>query len=654
MTPFKSAQILAVLIACASGFGMYAFTKYHAQEEKEQKEHELQLSKVLKEAEGYLQHAHPLAALQTLNAHKQTFLSSPLKDEWNILALESSIALQDDRMLFELWAADPSLFSENEDVNLQLGSYLLANLDLDNYSKVSEKWLHKGRSSEWVLLESDAYAIKGQPEKAIALLETAPLQDEQEIKRLVRLALLYGREHPKIAWNYLTEAVKLDPKIADLNLYRAKILEGTGRSDLAVVEYKQAISKNDNDPFYQEELVDFYLGQRSFGEAFETLQTAIKSPASDKLWLRTVFLNKVYKPSKLYLADESLPSGSTTPFVRYLLAIPPTEFWNESLLSSQAVVEQMASQIPEAQWLKVFESLKLGSDVLAFETLSNYPEMASLNPSLYHGLKKAIILHHPHLKKGDIGEQLPNENAHPIFGILFSEKIPKEYIGFMTSREVYPALALASGWYEAALNLHGWTPNKPGNYGALSQDSPRWVAYGFAKALVANRSNEEALAFINKQSPSPQLSLLSAELNLKLGQYPDAEKALRPYAKYTSPLGVKSALLLSQIYSNKGQLPLAKQVLLDNSSLADSLAGKEALARLELTNGDTDEAERLYSAISDKSVEAKSFFAKKAFQAGDYKTAYKLTKVLAEQFPERADLKTQLSLIAKAATAQES
>jgi hypothetical protein len=138
-------------------------------------------------------------------------------------------------------------------------------------------------------------------------------------------------------------------------------------------------------------------------------------------------------------------------------------------------------------------------------------------------------------------------------------------------------------------------------------------------------------------------------LNLKLGQYPEAEKALRPYAKYASPLGVKSALLLSQIYSKKGQLPLAKQVLLDNSELANSITGKEALARIELTNGDPEEAERMYSAIKEKSVEAKSFFAKKAFQAGDYKTAYKLTKVLAEQFPERADLKAQLSQISKAA-----
>ena len=647
MTSFKSAQLFAVLIACASGFGVFAFTKYHAQEEKEQKEHELQLSKALEAAEGYLHHAHPLAALQTLNAHKESLQSSPLQNQWKKLTLESSIALQDAQMLFELWSADPSLFSENEETSLQLASYLLANQDLDHYDKVAEKWLQKGRSQEWVLLEADAYAMKGQPEKAIAILETAPLQGQQESMRLVRLALLNGKEHPKIVWNYLTEALKLDPTLADLNLYRAKLLEGTGRSDLAVLEYKQAITKNSGDPFYQEELVDFYLNQRNLKAAFDTLQAAVKSPASDKLWLKTVFLNKVYKPSKLYLADESLPEGTKTPFVRYLLAIPPTEFWNESLLSSQASVEQMASQIPEAQWLKVFEYLKLRTDALALETLDQHPEMAALNPSLYHGLKKAIVLHHPYLKT-EKSDEVVAEESHPIFGILSSEKIPKEYIGFLTSHEVYPALALASGWYEAALNLHGWIPSKPANFGALSQDSPRWVAYGFAKALVANRSNEEALAFINKQSPSPQLSLLSAELNLKLGNERDAEKALRPYVKNSSPIGMKSALLLSQIYSNKGQFTLAEQILQDNSELANSTAGKEAFARIELAQGNLLEAERIYSMLGDKSVEAKSFFAKKAFQSGDYKTAYKLTRALAEQFPDRTDLKAQLSQITKA------
>lgn len=653
MTPFKSAQLFAVLIACASGFGVFAFTKYHAQEEKEQKEQELQLSKVLKAAEGYLHHAHPLAAMQTLNEHKQNLQSSPLQDQWKKLTLESSIALQDDQMLFELWASDPSLLSEDEETSLQLASYLLANQDLNNYDKLTEKWLHKGRSQEWVLLEADAYAIKGLPEKAIAILETAPLKGEQESMRLVRLALLNSKEHPKIAWNYLTEALKTEPKLADLNLYRAKILEGTGRLDLAVLEYNQAVSKNSNNPFYQEELVDFYLNQRNFKAAFDTLQTAVKSPASDKLWLKTVFLNKVYKPSKLYLADEALPEGSKTPFVRYLLAIPPTEFWDESLLSSQASIEQISTQIPEAQWLKTFEYLKLGNGALALETLNQNPEMATLNPSLYQGLKKAIVLHHPYLKTEN-SEELVVENAHPIFGILFSEKIPKEYIGFLTSHEVYPALTLASGWYEAALNLHGWIPNKPASFGALSQESPRWVAYGFTKALIANRSNEEALAFLNKQSPSPQLSLLSAELNIKLNNYVEAEKALRPYVKNASPIGIKSALLLSQIYSNKGQYPLAEQVLLDNSELANSIAGKEAFARIELAQGNVDEAERIYSTLSDKSVEAKSFFAKKAFQARDYKTAYKLTRVLAEQFPDRADLKAQLTQIAKAATANKS
>jgi hypothetical protein len=653
MIPYKSGQLLALVIAGACGISAFTFYQYEVQKEKNQHQQALEVNQALSAAEDFLKHTHPLRAAQILNESKPLIEAhSDAEKKWKELIVASALALQDDKQLFSLWLEDPTLLVNNEELSLKAASYALSNNDLDNYHRLSEKWIKDGNNQKWTLLQADAHAVKGDPEKALILLSAAPLQDDLEVERLIRLALLNQNEHPKVSWDYLLKALALSPNLADVHLYRAQLLEGSNRSDLAALEYKEALAKNQTNPLLREELVDFYFRRQELNEAVDVLQSALKSQSSDKLWMRAIFLSKVFQPSKVALANEHLPSGTATPFIRYLLAIPPTEFWNEALLTSQPAVEKMAADISEANWLQVFEQLKVGNDAQALNILQAHPEMAILNPPLYEGLQKAIVVHHPYLNTSIV--TTPGTNSgHPVFAALSTPELTKEYKALLASKESYAALALASGWFEAALNLQEWYPGKPISFAAISPELPRWVAYGFAKALVANRSNEEALSFINSQPTNPQLSLLSGELNLKLRQYAAAEKALSPYAKVPSALGAKSALLLSHVYSALGKFMPARQAILDNKELANSIPAKEALARLELIFGDPDLAERMYASIGESSTEAKSFFAKKAFKAGDYKTAYKLTKLLAEQFPERQDLKAQLNQITQAATANQ-
>lgn len=650
MISSKSGQLLAIGIACASAFGIYAFSKYQNHSAVSQKEKEFEVVQTLNEAENLLKKSHPLQALKLLSSKSEESHEYPLLElRLKNLTMASVESIGEDALLFRLASIDPSLIKDNEDLSVRVAAYALSQYDLNSYHSISKEWLAKGTTSDWRLLEADAYAFNGNPDKAIALLESAPLQGDREVKRLVRLALLNENEHPKISWEYLSKALALAPEQSDLHLYRAEILESTGKNNLAAIEYKTAVGKTPSNPFYKEELIDFYIRNQQLPEAVKLLQSSLKSHASDKLWLRAVFLSKVFQPSKIELANESIPEAVTTPFLRYLLALPPTEFWNDFLLTSQPSVEKIAEQIPEAQWLNLFEQLKLGFDTAAYETLLNHPEMAELNYPLYSSLQKAIAFRHPHLHLPYPKVSEKSQIGHPVFAILNSPEIPKSYTALLEGRDSYAALVMASGWYEAALNLQNWYPGKSLSFVEISTEYPRWVAFGFAKALMANRTPEEALAFIKMQSLTPQLSLLAGELSLQLKQYQAAEKVLSPFSKATNPLGVKAALLLSQVHNQKGNFFQARDVITNNSELQKSIAGKEMLARLELTHGDPYLAEKMYEAIGEESTEAKSFFAKKAFKIGDYNKAYKITKMLADQYPDREDLKHQLNQIAQAA-----
>lgn len=604
---YRSGRFLALAIACTCGLGAIAFFKYSSQVEKHKQEEEGQLSESLSDAERLLAGKHPLRALEILNSVEFKISGNPLLEQkWKLLALDIAMTLEDDQLLYKLWMLEPSYFDHHEKLSLKVATHALSHNDLENYKQIAKNWQAEGKEGQsWFLLEADALILQGETEKATAFLHAASLHGNQEILRLIRLALLNENEHPKVAWNYLLKALKINPNDPDLHLYRAQLLESAKKKELAVEEYKKATAKSQKNSFYTEELVNFFIRQHQYKEALSLINASTLT--SDVLRLKALFLEKVF-----------LGKGN------------PIEFWNLSW-------EKLAGS--EAEWLKVFQNLKSGHDKKAFDILQNHPEMAELNFSLYEGLKKAIAMQHPYLKDE---ETVVIENPiHPVFSLLCESIHSDEYVSLFKSKDCYAALALASGWSEAALNLRNSST-------ALSSAFPKWVAHGYAKALISNRSKEEALSFIQKQVPTPQLYLLAGELNLQLQRYDEAEKIFSTLAKKPGHLGQKAALLLSKTYASQNSFLKARNAVLDNHSLAESVAGKESLARLELVFGDATLAEKMYAEISEHSTEAKSYLAKKAFDKKDYPTAYKLTKHLVEQFPERNDLKVQLGKINQA------
>lgn len=637
----KNTKLIAMLAACASAFGIFAY-RGSTQEQTTHQDQKQELVQILKRAED-LQQSHPLQALTLLNENKEKFTSYPrLYLKWKKLALTSARSIGNTAWLFALWQEEPTLFEDKEILSMKLAEYALSQKDLTSFNQIFKEWETKKTSSEWVLLEADAYALTGNSDQALQLLSSSSFKGNQEIKRLLRLALLSDKDHPKVAWDYLLQALIIDPNSPEIRFYRAKLLENAKRPDLAALEYKEASLKGD-DPFFTEELANFYFNQGKYQELADLLQLTEIDQGSDSLALSAIFLSKVYKPNqKLH---DALALRPLNPLLRYLLSLSSNEFWNDKKSENEGIV---ATDMPEILWLQVFEKLKLGSDRAAFETLVSHPEMSQLNPSLYEGLKKGIAIHHPDLKKETGTYHLPQEGMHPLFSILAEQELPKQYQNLMESNQSYAALTLASGWVEAALDLQKWYPESHPTFSQLSSQFPQWVVRNFAQGLAANRSASVALDFIHKQKLTPKLALLSAELNLNEGNYSEAENMLLPLAKTSS----QAALLLASLYHEQNQFIPARTAILNNPTLASSSSGKAMLARLELSYGDHHLAEKMYQEIADISTEAKSYFAKKAYQMGDYKTAYTLTRELADQFPDRQDLKSQLRKIRETAASK--
>lgn len=632
----------SLIIAFSSGAILIgAFWIYQNQQEltlhKVQAKEE-QSALAIKFAQELINKSQPRASLAFFLLNERILKDNPdLEKPWNALMLNAAKELKDVNVLETLYGKDPTLITSEEDLSLLLAEHALLTNNTELYTALYDLWEPKSQNNApWILLESDALTLRGKPEKAISLLKEHKFQNkkEEEKKRLIRLALLHENEHPKIAFDYLTQGFPFTREQEDLHYYRAKVLEEGPHHELALEEYQNAIKKNWDDPFYSDELIHAYLTQGKLQEAHMRTETALKNQLNGDLWLKGYFINNVCSPLSFDFAKNQIPEGNLTPLLRYLAALNPNEFWNESRLKDYPEVSKLSDSSPEILWLKVIFALNIGQGEQAFEILRDHPEIAKFSPDLYEALPIAIIYRHPELNITPLQTGLKGNSKHSIFTQLKKAPYSPSMQALLSSQDGYAALFLAAGWNEAALRTL--------EHSVLPQEFPKWIAYRFTQALLLNRGMQDALDFAVNQSPTPHLTLLIGELDLKLGHEKEAEKRLAPLLKSPTEIGAKAAKLLASFYASQGIFSKAKEAAKSNSQFASSVAGQELIASMDLKMGHIKEAEAVYKKIAGQSSVAKSYAAMQAFHAKKYPLAYKLTKELLDQYPHRQDLKEQL------------
>jgi|694.fasta_scaffold32219_4 hypothetical protein len=624
--------------------------------------------KDIQKAKELLNQSKPEEALAIIYKYKDAIDNrTPIGQEWLellIRASESTLNLQQLMILYEYY---PKAFESHEKASMLVGEGLLLQGQGKNYQALRDAW--KGRETNpeiWFVMDSDKLLLDGKRKEAIELLESKTFSGKADTPRLIRLALLNIFDNPKAAWDYLALAYSKDPTNPDIRSYRAKLLESVGKNNLALNEYLGATETAPKNLYLKDQLAEFYLRNFQYGAALQIWSQYLKPPTLDFFWIKTIFWNKVAQPLAIDWKSMEPPKGKLQPFIEYLLALKPNQFWDKSAFEKLDHYQEYLKTQQSTFWLRLLDALKQNKEKEAAELLDYNPfRSVSWNPILEETLKKIIHfrqtgrftpkIEHPF----DInsGEESSTKSANQpttlTSNFLFTEieeiaqsennpqnkqiAVPVSLQELLKGPDAYSATFLAAGWNEAALQLN--------TLSVIPKTYPPGLAAGFAAAINLNRGNAAALEFATVQNQTPDMIIIISELLLAGGNSDAALDHLSKLAKEDNDFGIKAAWLSSLIYIDKGQFAQAKAAISSQPKLANQVVGKETLARIYAIEGNEDQATKIYQSIEKDSPEAKSFLARKAFQQKDWKRARELTEQLLGIFPTNGTLQQNLKQI---------
>jgi hypothetical protein len=399
-----------------------------------------------------------------------------------------------------------------------------------------------------------------------------------------------------------------------------------------------------------DQLAEFYRRHGHYKLALKVWEEGLGNSQSDFIWLKEWFWSRMATPVDFTFDAAKVPNGELKPLIDYLISLEKDEFWDEAKFESIPDNSRYLQSQQATFWLRLAQALKDNNIDRAGELLQyNHFNPVSWNPDLEILLKRiisyrkngSVVLDSSQTKNlllpedGKGVDVQANQPKHPFDSGLedlaskqeskADVEIPEDLKALLTSDEVFSAAFLATGWLQASLLLNNDT--------ILPDDMPDWFAYGLAQALRYNDSNAAALKFAEKQKPTPALNLLIGELLISTNSVDAGLEKLLPLAKLQDDVGFRAAWLVALLYIERKEYDKASAMIESNPSLAKDVLGREALARIALLEGNTEQADKLYSALEDESWEAKSYLARKAYSEKNWKRAKELTETLLKEFP---------------------
>jgi hypothetical protein len=572
-------------------------------------------------------------------------------DKWLHLEIAALTKTQSYPRLFQLYQKNPEAFSQHEDSIVLMAQVLVRYRKTDDFDLLRQQWVGKETDKQaWLLLDADFLIIQQKLPEARALLLSQKFEGKADIPRLVRLALISDVKEMKQAWEYLTEAAKIDPKNVEVRLFRGQMLEKINQASLALTEYVAAYQADPTNPYLRHAVADFYRRQGEFRAALQTWGGGLKENTADYLWLETLFWSKVTIPVKYEWKSAPSPKGNLKHLVDYLIDMDG-KFWNEEKFQATVDSALYLKISQEVFWLRLLGTLQDGRESDALDMLSTNPfRQQSFNLPLENALTQ--VIHYRQSGKLSIStlpETYYNENAikrHPFLSQLdelaaktqeSSDPIPAEIDELLKGPEAYMAVFAAAGWMEAGLQFH--------SLAVIPSTYPEWITPTIITMIVSNRTIEEALAFAQTQNKTPYIQLQMAELHLNLNQLDQALELMKPLMAEESAIGTRATVILSQYYASKKDYESARKLILERKDLAQETVGQEILAKIALMEGDEKGATSIYEGIQEKSLSARAYLAKQAFQNQDFSKARLLTEKLVQEYPNVVQFRQNLMMI---------
>jgi len=598
----------------------------------------------LARAEALLSEQKPLEALALLRrALPQE--SDTLHEKKAVLEIRAHLHMRNVPRLLHLYDRHPHLFLPHEEAALFVCRALLQTGNKEPFHILRKSW--KGRETDagtWLALDVDTLLVEGKREAALAMLSEKRPDDASETVRLIRLALFHAPDHLEEAWGYLEEASLLAPYNSDIRLFRGQILEQLGKPGAARVEYVAAHLAEPDNPRVRDQLAEFYRRQGNPNLALATWNAGLTPTAPGYLWLKAIFWGRMVKPLDRDWTQKRNPEDPLTPLVAYLGELSNTTLWNDEAFFQLPDGKMFLSTRQELFWLRVVDHLSRGEENQARTLLSRSPfKKNSWSPEMEEALLALLNFRKWEIFPKKIENRLPTaKNSHPLFRQLAATVTTQqpELKALMKSPEAFSAFFLAGGWLEAALFLHR-TPEIPKTY-------PDWVSYGLTQALRYNRGADEAISFAEKQVQTPAMIVLKGELLISKNQITEGLSLLSKIASNDSDVGFRAAWLKAMIQLDQGKIDASRDTVQKQPRLAKSLTGRELLARMAVSENNTDKATSLYSTIAEESSEAMVWLARQAYVEHRWNDARRLTTELSARHPDTLQFRANLAAIDRA------
>lgn len=640
----KTKIILAILVLAvavtAGVFGLRAWRNNVAVKQEQ---------RAYDRARQLLQSGQPADAYQIVH-------TSPLPNsrlDWAPLEISALAGLRDAARLSHIFETNPNRVLHDEEASLVLARAYMSSRDSVHYNKIRPLWQgHETRLDDWMALDADLLTLQGKPREAEKLLRSRTLTGKAEAARLERLSLMVAPRDLAQAWQLLDQASRLEPRNTEIRSFRAQILEAIGRPGAAQVEYTAALAADQKNPLLRDQLADFYFRQGNYDFALKLWEMSLPDPTFDYVWLKAAFWGRMIRPSQV--DGDKAPEGDLQPLVRWVASLPPGRFGDTNSFAQLPQAQVYESRRQEVFWLEVADALQNHREARAADLLKyNQFHARSWQPDLESALVR--ILHYRAKRSfNPNGYQYTSPVAtadqHQFFTMInaLAESegengrvaVPADFDALLRGPDAFAAAFLAAGWREAALNL--CDPNR------TITNEPSWFAYGLAQALRLNRGSAAAQEFIAHQPPDPSLTLLQAEMEISGGKTKEGIGRLPALAVQPTQVGYRASYLLALAALDEKEYDIAKRWVLQNHQLAGDVTGQDLLADIALQAGLTNAAERIYQTNLERSLAAREYFAKKAFQNKNWAQARELTTELIRLAPEQLQFRANLQAIDQA------
>lgn len=488
------------------------------------------------------------------------------------------------------------------------------------------------------LVAADRELLLGNARKAREILESAKLEGQAELNRLVRLALLDAGD-PARAWASLAKAYAIDPRSMEVRTFSGNLLEERGDTLAARREYIAALLSDPSNPRARDNLAEFYVRSGMFPQAVATWLEAPPGPMSSVFQLKAWFWNRVAGGG----ADFTKINPRSA-LVDELDALPAGTFWGFSMGSHVEALPAVARR-PEIFWLRLLQAVGDRNDPAARALLESATP-AQRAPGIRLAALLDAVLQNRIPGAGRVPVEIPESlrGEHPFWNWL---AVNSQDAGQLRKDWVLPVLFCVSGWKAAGADLAD---------GKELDGAPDWVRYTLARSAQIAGDNTRFGELLGEAGSgadeSAPIRLLKAEAAWQSGRGPEGVAILEELLGEPDA-GYRAAFLLGLYHLDRGDAPAARSVLKRNGEFAASVPGKEFEARILLLENRPDAAADVYRELGARSDEARVFLSKRAFEAKDWQAARELTQSLINDHPNEPAFSLNLQKIEEAEHAAE-